>query len=412
MAVKDQGALAPEAWIWIDGELHFGPSHWRIVDKLYHGDLAEWLYDSQTKPMLSGWAVRTGDYDAEGKPEVILEIFTEFAPQHQPRDEQASLLIPTVVDKFQEVATVIDIETPDPPENELGILERFTPQGIQTTLDKPLEYKMYKPRSQPDREGDEVGVGDYQVTVFKSDRVGDATIETYDLRAIPGAEYLTVVDGSEMDGYTYSSPTSDTALHAHQETVNMVQMIQEGNQLAAEVDKSELESYPESWGVTKPSPNEPGTWSWDASRQEWNKIAGINIDPAQLTLFDIQGMGVIPVDPPEGTGHEDQEKPFLYYKDGDVLFETTGYTHHADVFPLICKWIEDHTGAYPNIAPGSWINGDITSPEATGRNWIKFIDSGPIPAKLVSYFKGKYPDREVMYSGYDGWEPLPPELIT
>jgi hypothetical protein len=511
--------VKPLAFIYADGKIETGSAHWRIIDKIWMGDIAEFLYKSQedSDSMAWGWIWPTKDVSATGRAEVVVEFYTEIAPHHQ-----SQVAFPAAIDAIQKQlgVDVIDIETP---EASPGILQRFTPQGIQQSAPEPVDYdKRYAPQKF-DEFKDTDTKGQLGIVTLKRDQVGDVIISTVDLRAFSryGEDpYETMIFGGGMDGTMFPSQTSDTALHTHDNTVQLVKDFEAGkfndpdrtedvdhrffshtaasqtqecfglfknklwfgdkhhqdiinrimeekgydwedfftlpslfgwyNKVTKAYTTSTDSSAPQNTelepllvkmltakfgeGVHKYIPQNwddwPGTWVPDGTPRaddlDARQVPGLlepegpnseqmklfsKIDPESMHIMGNPGLSVIKVKPPEGAGHSNKEKPFLYYAPTHTVFETTDYCHHSHVIPMITEALQESTG-YVDYGGDAWINGDITDPESSGQNWIKFIHGGPIPKSLVDYFTNKYPDRDVVYNTDEGWIPLTDDAIN
>jgi hypothetical protein len=462
MAVKNQ----PLAFIYIDGHIYTGTAHWRIIDKIFDGDIASFLYaDSSNVPMAWGWIWPSGKYDIHPEHEsAAVEFYTELAPHKQNTDPK---IIAAAIQEIEKLGFVVeDYEVDEPPQ---GILERFHAQDVPTTDPTPKDYGTY---TGPDKTKSK------RFVILKRDKINDDySVSTIDVRGnpdYPGFTYVTLINapkGSPDYEQSYQSKSSDDALHMHDGIVKRIK-----EELAAEPVRpkdGETTMSGTGYSATQIRIDHIGdttisTWNyvgkqmpyvtyWQNSsegleekfqyatkgealdyhqaivkieqgvqssrgidlpeyeskpHQYSHRLAGVGIHPNQESLFHAPGLSVVKVDPPETAGHSQGEMPFIYYRPADVLFETTSPCHHSDVYDDVMAWIAQHEeSGYPNFSGDAWINGDITSPDKTGRNWIKFIHPGPIPKQLVDYFKSKYPDRDLIYNTDNGWESLPDSLI-
>lgn len=167
----------------------------------------------------------------------------------------------------------------------------------------------------------------------------------------------------------------------------------------------------EQYNPTPPTENDPEQLKLFAKQME--KLAE---DSDQLRLFNPMGFRALEIDPGEDAGHSDRERPFVYHRPSNTLFYTTQYSHHHHIMPKINQQLQTegwHPDQFGGIQ-GPWVVGDITEPEWNDRNWIKFISSegGGYPESVINFLKDKFGhDRELIYSGPDGWDTLPENAI-
>jgi hypothetical protein len=378
-SVTDDGAFpwkeaaqqnVAEAFMYVDGVVHWGKAHWIIVDKLWGDDLSKWVYAMNRTPIVSGWMWEgplddLESYNEEGRHEAVVELWSEFAPDKQEHLEDPTI-IPKVIAAIEESrwVNIVDLETPDQPKR---ILERFTPsinQGKDELSSVPEEdtYVDF---------GTEEGVTGITV-LKKTDLSNGGEVSTTDLRAFGGGFETIVVGIPKFKGVQYSDDTSDAALATHE-------------MLVAAADYNRLTGEKNIRG---------------AHITECLKT----ITAEQLQLFNAPGLSIVPVSPArEDAHHEYGERPFIYYRPLDTIFEATTDCHHADILEQIQDMIEEaqngvrHTET--SLNQDNWIWGDITDEEQSGNHWIKFISGWPIPLKVVEYFDNKYPGRKLVYAG-------------
>jgi hypothetical protein len=209
----------PIAFIYHDGTIDTGSAHWRIIDKVWSGDIAPLLYSSLDGNTAWGWIWDTNTKSATGKSEVVVEFYTEIAPHHQ-----SQLAFPAAIDQIQKQlgVEVIDIETPEAPP---GILQRFTPTDIPQSVTDPVDYgrtpTQYTPYTYTPIPTKPIAPGP---VTLKTTFLGEATVGTYDMRSEDdgGSPYETIVTGGGLDGSIFPSKSSDTALHTHENIVKLV----------------------------------------------------------------------------------------------------------------------------------------------------------------------------------------------
>lgn len=417
MAVKNK----PIAFIYINGDVWTGEAHWRIIEKIFMGDIAEFLYAIHEVPSTWGWIWLTGKKLGD-KAEAILELYTEIGPHLTTIDD-----LGPVVDAVQDQlgVAVIDIETPDPPER--PVLERYTPEGIDTTVKDPKDYGTWggesdkKPVNTPlTTDTPTNSVKFLKREEIRGTSVGDVVVSTTDERAFNNGYVVRVYEPGNMNrSYgEWTEETSDTALHRHQQAVSNIEEIVQAKTETSIDSWSEDDSHELMNNHMQELADQIEDPTWSGPTKYMHRIAKSGPYPNgeytdnELMMADAPGFSIAHIDPPEGTHHEDGERPFIYYAPTETLFETTRPCHHHDVLHKIYNIVTEMSGGRPNIYdPSAWTWGDITDPEQTGRNWIKFI-SGPITRNVTYYFLDKYPGRDVMHSGDDGWEPVDPSRIA
>lgn len=363
-----------DAFLWIGyktgghgdkDEIYTANAHWKIINSLTgKGKLetiSDFLFADFEVPMLWGWVI-----DHEGMEGLIVTFSTVIAPMHQDFGYIKQAL-KTITEHYKRPVQDYDII-----ETNIPILESYTPKFPEKeTVGGPSE------RGPPDRAGDDdlkrtdlkpipSGIGS---AVLKRDEIGDITVTTYDMShaGSPGM-FETEIWGGELNGEQYFNYTKDEAIRTHDALVTEEK-------------------------------------SWQQSTTQHPSLLGKVSHQLPFKAVNIQ--------PPPGSDHENQEKPFIYYAPANTLFYTTQYCHHSHIIEAINHYLQSNGflgdgNQFGN--PGDWVSGDITEPDWEGRNWIKLIDGSYYNQDMIQFLQDHFGhDRELRDS--DG-DPIYPNQIV
>lgn len=384
-----------KAFLWVANNSHEkggtvleDTSHWRIIDHLTKKNIYEFLKASEKidLPMLWGYVVFLPDN------KMYVKFLTHISPGKQDL-EYISEALPDIEDKFNRQITDYDIE-----ETHTPILESYTPQNVETTgfqgtdpteIEDSIKDELNSPSEEPDYEAMAGEFKDIRQDMLESG-IRVSTVFLGPMAPDPENPFETLVyDPEDITGKSlevYYDSTKEKALNTH------FMMVDKYNRKAL----GQQDQYSSHTQVVSYF-GDPG-------------ILAADVHPDQMRLLpDTHSVHAVEITPPEGSEHENGERPFMWHEPSNTLFYTTQECHHMHIIPQINEYLKQHGHNYY----GPWVTGDITSPEHTGDNWIKFLgtDTGHYPESVINYMQQKYGPRDLMHSGDYGWEGLPEELI-